>query len=191
MSISHRSDAAARAAPTVVADHEEVFPRRKRDQRSVGKNSSQTAEAVSVFCPAKEEMNGQGPVNGNVVRHPEIDQNETSLGPWEPSITGKMPHEEVTKLVCDFLFEQVVVRKDIGAGPAGGTAIGQGAILEIEAKLGQIIDRNRGERLRLPVLTECVISKDDSSIRTAFESSMTLVIISTFLVLNCDSLNTS
>jgi hypothetical protein len=103
------------------------------------------------------------------------DQNEKSLGPWEPSITGKIPHEEVTKVICDFLFQQVVMRKDIGAGPAGGAATGQGAILEIEAKLGQIVDRNRGERLRLPVLTECVISKDDPSIRTAFESSMTLV----------------
>lgn len=67
------------------------------------------------------------------------------------------------------------MRKDIGAGPAGGAAEGQGAILEIEAKLGQLVDKHRGERLRLPVLTECVISKDDPSIRTAFESSMSLV----------------
>lgn len=100
---------------------------------------------------------------------------EGSLGPWEPSITGLIPHEEITKIICDFLFQQVVLRKDIGAGPAGGAVEGQGAILEIEAKLGQIVDKHRGERLRLPVLSECVISKDDPAIRTAFESSMSLV----------------
>lgn len=67
------------------------------------------------------------------------------------------------------------MRKDVGAGPAGGAATGQDAILEVEAKLGQLIDRNRGERLRLPVLTECILSKDDPAIRTSFESSMSLV----------------
>lgn len=78
-------------------------------------------------------------------------------------------------MVCDFLFQQVVVRKDLGAGPAGAAATGQGAILEVEAKLGQLVDKNRGERLRLPVMTECVISRDDPSLRISFESSMTLV----------------
>lgn len=53
--------------------------------------------------------------------------------------------------------------------------MGSGAILEVEAKLGQLVDKNRGERLRLPVLTECVVSRDDPSMRLAFESSMTLV----------------
>ncbi|EZF75570.1 hypothetical protein H105_02889 [Trichophyton soudanense CBS 452.61] len=108
-------------------------------------------------------------VNGNAVKEPAADN---PLGPWEPTITNVIPSEELTKLICDFLFQQVVMRKDIGAGPAGGMAVGSGAILEVEAKLGRLIDKSRGERLRLPILSETVISKDDPNLRLAFESSM-------------------
>ncbi|KAI9371963.1 CYTH-like domain-containing protein [Aspergillus egyptiacus] len=97
-----------------------------------------------------------------------------SLGPWEPSITGLIPYEEVTKIACDFLFQHVVLRNDAMAGPAGSTASGQAPIVEVEAKLGQIIDMDRGERLRLPVLTETIISRDSPRLRTSFESNMTL-----------------
>ncbi|KAL3466012.1 CYTH-like domain-containing protein [Aspergillus heterothallicus] len=97
-----------------------------------------------------------------------------SLGPWEPSITGFIPHEEITKIVCDFLFQHVVLRNDAAAGPAGSSAVGQGAIIEIEAKLGKLIDLDRGERLQLPVMSESVIARDNSRLRTSFESSMTL-----------------
>ena len=112
-------------------------------------------------------------VNGNAVKEPAADN---PLGPWEPTITNVIPSEELTKLICDFLFQQVVMRKDIGAGPAGGMAVGSGAILEVEAKLGRLIDKSRGERLRLPILSETVISKDDPNLRLAFESSMSQVI---------------
>ncbi|KAL4922513.1 CYTH-like domain-containing protein [Aspergillus aurantiobrunneus] len=95
-----------------------------------------------------------------------------SLGPWEPSITGFIPHEEITKIVCDFLFQHVVLRNDAMAGPAGASAVGQGAIIEVEAKLGQLIDLDRGERLQLPILSESIISRDNPRIRTSFESNM-------------------
>jgi hypothetical protein len=71
------------------------------------------------------------------------------------------------------LFQHVVLRNDATAGPAGSTAVGQGAIIEIEAKLGKLIDLDRGERLQLPVLSESVINRENSRIRTSFESSMT------------------
>ncbi|KAL4885560.1 CYTH-like domain-containing protein [Aspergillus karnatakaensis] len=96
-----------------------------------------------------------------------------SLGPWEPSISGFIPFEDITKVVCDFLFKHVVMRNDAMAGPAGATAVGQGAIIEIEAKLGQLMDLDRGERLHLPILTESVINKDNTRLRTNFESNMT------------------
>ncbi|KAJ5300924.1 uncharacterized protein N7443_005926 [Penicillium atrosanguineum] len=96
-----------------------------------------------------------------------------SLGPWEPSITGLIPFEEITKSLCDFLFKHVVMRNDVAVGGAGSAATGQGTIIEVEAKLGHVIDQDRRERLRLPVLTESVINRD-SGFRTAFESSMTV-----------------
>jgi hypothetical protein len=77
--------------------------------------------------------------------------------------------------VCDFLFQHVVLRNDATAAPAGTAAAGLGAIIEVEAKLGHIIDMDRGERLSLPILTESVINKENPRFRTAFESSMTLV----------------
>lgn len=98
-----------------------------------------------------------------------------SLGPWEPSITGFIPFEEITKIVCDFLFQYVVLRNDAIAGPAGAAATGQGAIIEVEAKLGQLIDLDRGERLHLPIQSESIISRASSHVRTSFESNMTLV----------------
>ncbi|KAI9885437.1 MAG: hypothetical protein M1823_002743 [Watsoniomyces obsoletus] len=91
---------------------------------------------------------------------------EGPLGPWEPSITNVIPYEEITRKIMDFLFMEVVERKDVGVNTGA-------AQLEIEAKLGQLIDKNTNERIRLPVLTECIFNKDHPSWRTAFRSSMT------------------
>ncbi len=93
---------------------------------------------------------------------------EGPLGPWEPSITNVIPYEEITRRIMDFLFMEVVERKDVGVNTGS-------AQLEIEAKLGQLIDKNTNERVRLPVLTECIFNKDHPSWRTAFRSSMTEV----------------
>ncbi|EEP77932.1 predicted protein [Uncinocarpus reesii 1704] len=145
------------------------FPKREApEERPTSRNRSLPPRPTPL--PAQERPDA----NENSARSSTVGKPVSSLGPWEPSITGIIPHEEVTKAVCDFLFQQVVMRKDIGAGPAGGAATGSGAILEVEAKLGQLVDKNRGERIRLPVLTECILSKDDPGLRIAFESSMSL-----------------
>lgn len=96
------------------------------------------------------------------------------LGAWEPTILNEIPSEEVTRIVSDFLYTEVVMRDGVGVAPAGGGKI-EGAVLEIEAKVGQIIDKNTDERLRLPVMTECVLDKSEPSVRTIFRSSMTEV----------------
>ena len=98
-----------------------------------------------------------------------------SLGPWEPSITGFIPHEEITKALCDFLFQHVVMRTDVNAGVPGSAAVGQGTIIEVEAKLGHIIDMDSRDRILLPILTESVINKENGRFRTSFESKMTVV----------------
>ena len=97
---------------------------------------------------------------------------DEALGPWEYNIVNILPNEELTRIVADFLFAEVVNRRDIGTGPAGS---GSGAVLEVEAKLGQLVDKNTNDRLRLPVMTECVISKNDPNLRVMFKSSMTEV----------------
>ena len=101
-------------------------------------------------------------------------ENTGPLGPWEPSFLNVIPAEELVRIVSDWLFQNVVRRDDVGVGPAGG-GVGGGAVLEIEAKIGQLIDKNTNDRIRLPVLNECVVSHTDPSIRIAFKSSMTEV----------------
>ncbi|KAK4697439.1 polynucleotide 5'-triphosphatase, partial [Lecanoromycetidae sp. Uapishka_2] len=76
--------------------------------------------------------------------------------------------------IGDFLYQEVMARTDIGVGPAGGAA-NLGAIFEIEAKIGQLIDQNTNDRLRLPVLNECVINHASPDLRVKFQSSMTEV----------------
>ena len=83
--------------------------------------------------------------------------------PWEPSILNITPFEDMTKCIADFIYVQTVNGND---PPPGGK-------LEIEAKLGKLIDRNTNDRIRLPVATECVINKDDPSVKLYFKSSMT------------------
>lgn len=113
--------------------------------------------------------------NGPSTQPPSAASQTGILGAWEPSITGFIPHEEITKMLCDFLFQHVVLRNDVAVGPAGFAAAGQGAIIEVEAKLGHVMDMDRRERLSLPVLTETVVNRENSHFRTSFESNMTVV----------------
>lgn len=76
-----------------------------------------------------------------------------------------IPSEEIIRTISDFLFDEVVRREDVGAG----------AVLEIEAKLGQLIDKNTNERLRLPVTSECILSPRVTGLKITFKSSMTEV----------------
>ena len=96
------------------------------------------------------------------------------LGPWEPSILNQIPTDGLTKIVSDFLFLQVMQNQEISVAPSGGAA-GKGAVLEIEAKIGRLIDNNTMDRLRIPVMTETVFNRNDPNYRTSFESSMTEV----------------
>ncbi|KAL8920860.1 MAG: hypothetical protein Q9208_006032 [Pyrenodesmia sp. 3 TL-2023] len=96
------------------------------------------------------------------------------LGSWEPTITDVIPAEELTRTVMDYLIHTVVQMNGVAFGPAGGSTTGRGAVVEIEAKIGQIIDQNTNDRLRLPVETECVLSRSDPNLRTQFRSSMTV-----------------
>ena len=122
----------------------------------------------------------KAPTNGHTATNgiSKLAQQQTSKGPlghWEPSIMNVIPADEVVKAVSDFLFMNVVLQNhQIGVAAAGGAA-GRGAVLEIEAKIGRIIDKNTTDRLRLPVLTETVFNRNDIEKRTTFESSMSEV----------------
>lgn len=90
------------------------------------------------------------------------------LGPWEPSINNIEPHEELSRCIADFLFMHVVQQTD----PAFASSSPTAPILEIEAKIGNLIDKSTNSRLRLPIRTETIFDADDPSWRIQFRSSM-------------------
>jgi hypothetical protein len=100
----------------------------------------------------------------NGIKHEVVSKSELTLSPWEPSITGVIPFEELTKSVADFLFKEVVSRADVGDD--------EGVALEVEAKIGTLIDKHTNQRVQLPVKTECLLS-EESGMRYSFQSQMT------------------
>lgn len=91
---------------------------------------------------------------------------QDQLGPWEASITGVKPSEELSKNVADFLFIHVINNQDMQE------ITSRGIQFEIEAKLGTLIDKDTNQRVDRSVATECIL--DDNG-RVAFKSSMTEV----------------
>lgn len=89
------------------------------------------------------------------------------LGPWEESITGEKAQDQLATQIADFLFQHVVSRRDHGELASRGVEI------EIEAKLGQLINIETNDRLSLPVTSECVIASNYRLI--GFKSAMTEV----------------
>jgi polynucleotide 5'-triphosphatase len=95
-----------------------------------------------------------------------VDDPSVLLGPWERSIAGNKPHDAIAKAVADWLYEHVVCRQDIGELSSRGVEV------EIEAKLGQLVDKDHGVRYQLPVKTEVVLPETN---RIGFRSSMSEV----------------
>lgn len=88
------------------------------------------------------------------------------LGPWEASITGVKPYEEMSKAVADFIFIHVVNNPDIKE------ITSRGIQFEIEAKLGTLIDKDTNYRVDRLLDSECILHDTG---RVAFRSSMTEV----------------
>lgn len=109
------------------------------------------------------QSNGSGahnlPLDNDLIRARRI------LDPnWEKSMDGKVPITSLVKQVMDWLYVSLENNSDIGLNPR------QGAI-EIEAKIGTLIDKQTGDRMQLPVTSATVLNPrfDD---RFQFESQM-------------------
>ncbi|KAI4721897.1 mRNA triphosphatase CET1 [Aureobasidium sp. EXF-10727] len=130
----------------------------QQEQTAPQLQQQSAAVAQSNGHPPQSMMNGHGPVNAT--KHP-------FLGPWEPCIKGSMAQsDQFTLHVGKYLFEEILSRADVGVGNAHNGA------LEIEAKLGTLVDRNTDQRVHLPVQNPVVLDRNMSS-RLRFESHMT------------------
>lgn len=87
-----------------------------------------------------------------------------NLGPWERTITGVIPAEELTREIMDYIIEII--------GRMQGPVLD---MIEIEAKIGHIVDKDTDDRIRLPTRTEVMIDHTNPNTRTTFRSSMTEV----------------
>ncbi|KAI9674872.1 MAG: mRNA-capping enzyme subunit beta [Trizodia sp. TS-e1964] len=153
---------AGRSAP-----NSPVVPVKKEATATAGSIAKQEAASSANGHPADTSKNGVS----LPLAQPDFAGNGP-LGQWEPSILNTVPYEEVTRVISDFLFVQVVRREDVAVSSINEPGR-PGAQLEIEAKIGQLIDKYTNVRLKLPVLNECVVSQNDSSLKVNFKSSMT------------------
>lgn len=103
--------------------------------------------------------------------------NHPRLGPWEYNIKNLQPMNDFVKEIGDFLFVHAT-RNDIGTGDLRSGA------LEIEAKLGTLIDKQSGMRVATMGRTNMVLDPAVTrSGRIRFESFMTEVSKSCFTFL--------
>lgn len=86
-----------------------------------------------------------------------------------PSISGTMPRNDFTKLVTEWIWaNHEAVKNSYGDVPNVSDYI------ELELKLGQIIDKAKDRRISLPVNTECVISNDYYNQECMFQAGVLL-----------------
>lgn len=110
--------------------------------------------------------NGHAPQNGH---DPADVKYIPGFGPWEGSIQGKIAQSNLFVLeIGKYLFEEILSRPDVGVGDARNGA------LEIEAKLGTLVDRNTNQRFHVPILHPAVLDRRISA-NLRFESHMTEV----------------
>ncbi|KAL3425548.1 mRNA-capping enzyme subunit beta [Phlyctema vagabunda] len=129
-------------------------------------NGKQVVTGPPPTAHIKQETNGHRQMSPVMARSTPVSDppGYGLLGPWEESIIGIKPAEQMSKIVADWLYRKVVSRPDIGELQVSGVEV------EIEAKLGQLINKDTNERYYLPVESECVLTENG---RVGFKSSMT------------------
>ena len=100
-------------------------------------NEKATAAASVSSQQSAKVLAAQSPSRSNSIIAATPGDGEVEM---EPSITNILPSEELTRFISDFIF--------LNLNEEGVEN------LEIEAKLGRIIDVNTNDRIRLPVETE-------------------------------------
>ncbi|KAI0771113.1 CYTH-like domain-containing protein [Trametes elegans] len=97
--------------------------------------------------------------NGNGHAHDGATADADALPPLSLSILGVEPLDEFIREVADFIHYQISSRPQDLNG-----------LVEVEAKVGVLRDRDTGQRLQLPVLVETILQPNSIDLR--FESNM-------------------
>ena len=96
---------------------------------------------------------------------------QAGIKPIVNTLTGKQPQDPLIKAIADFLFANVVGRNDWGE--IDSLSQSRALVLEVEAKLGHIIDRQTNLRyIDGRIGSQCTF---DGGPMMAFRSNMTVV----------------
>jgi polynucleotide 5'-triphosphatase len=152
-------------AQSIIGRSKSILGPAKVNQKVNGTQAATKLPVQAAPPPARADVNGNNQGSPPVGQ---VDDPSRLLGPWEKSITGRKPFEGMTKIVADWLYVNVVSRNDLGELASRGVEV------EIEAKIGQLIDKDTSQRFTLPVLSECILAENP---RIGFKSSMTEVCI--------------
>lgn len=109
-------------------------------------------------------LDGRDPWNYNPPLDMDLIQASTVLGRWEKSMKWNTPYPDILKVVQDFFWQNLEQLGEVGMDPREGS-------VEIEAKIGSLIDNNSDQRVKLPVMTMCVIPPELNG-RYSFRSEM-------------------
>jgi polynucleotide 5'-triphosphatase len=85
-----------------------------------------------------------------------------SLSGLAPSVTGIIPHEDLTRKITEWVYSHIT---QLTPEDRDG--------VEIELKFGTLNDRSTDKRMDLPVVTETVIRPDYARANTFFKATMT------------------
>ena len=78
---------------------------------------------------------------------------------WEPNISNAPTFDAVSRKMCEFIFTSITSHQSIPP-----------ECIEVEGKIGTLIDKTTGERIRLPIETETVLVSN--ALNPRFESLM-------------------
>ena len=86
------------------------------------------------------------------------------FGQWEKSVCWNQPFGDLEKAVADWFYVQLKALEDVDNSAE--------CVIEIEAKIGRIMQKNGDERIRLPVKSATVLEEAWTRKETKFESQM-------------------
>ncbi|KAL9084002.1 MAG: hypothetical protein Q9165_008278 [Trypethelium subeluteriae] len=139
-----------------------------KQERGNARLQSRSVTPMVAKSPANGEINGVRPQAAG----PDFEEtNDGPLGYWERSITNVEPYNDLTRIVTDFIYSELGQWPETAVSDVGGNVSPNGQI-EIEAKLGTLVDKGTNERIRLPVVSAVILDLEARK-QIAFESYMT------------------
>lgn len=145
--------------------HPNYVLRKRKPVQPNGKRNSTTTSKVTPAGRSRHASPEASRAQQPAPAVPQVEGPQAILGPWEPSIGGIKPADEVSKLMCDFLFMNVISCQDFREIQSRGIQF------EIEAKLGTVVDRHTNHRVDLGAASECLLTDTQKFVSSMSEVS--------------------